>query len=97
LRFGSLASHYEWRAKKYFQAISGKTFPLMWTKITKQILKSWRRKRQCKEQVKTWNFKNCKYFPQNNENMCVYKSATGSHTEEKFREQERDTGNENVT
>ena len=29
--------------------------------------------------------------------MCVYKSATGSHAEEKFREQERDTGNENVT
>lgn len=28
---------------------------------------------------------------------CVYKSTTGSHAEEKFREQERDSGNENVT
>lgn len=62
--------------------------------------------RQYKEQMKTWNFKNCKSFPQNNKNMYVCKSTTGSHAEEKFREQERDenvtrnenvTGNENVT
>ena len=56
--------------------------------------------------MKTWNFKKCKSFPQNKENIYVCKSTTGSHAEEKFREQERDenvtrnenvTGNENVT